>query len=62
MLCISAYEYVVGEAKMVKIVAIYFQASGFPTSRRNMLSRVAFISLGDMEQSTTIHTDQGCQR
>ena len=31
MWCISAYEYVVGEAKMTKIFAVYLQASGFPS-------------------------------
>ena len=31
MWCISAYKYVVGEAKMSKIFAVYFQASGFPS-------------------------------
>ena len=31
MWCISAYEYVVGEAKMTKIFAVYFQVSGFPS-------------------------------
>ena len=38
MWCISAYEYVVGEAKMTKIFVIYFQASGFPSQ----LSEYAF--------------------
>ena len=31
MWCFSAYEYVVGEAKMTKIFSIYLQASGFPS-------------------------------
>ena len=31
MWCISAYEYVVSEAKMTKIFAVYLQASGFPS-------------------------------
>ena len=31
MWCISGYEYVVGEAKMTKIFAVYLQASGFPS-------------------------------
>ena len=31
MWCISAYEYVAGEAKMIKIFAVYLQASGFPS-------------------------------
>ena len=41
MLCISAYEYVIGEAKMTKIFAVYLQASGFPISRRKMISSAA---------------------
>ena len=36
--CISAYEYVVGEAKMIKIFAAYLQAYGFP----NQSSEYAF--------------------
>ena len=31
MWCISAYDYVVGEAKMTKIFAVYLQASCFPS-------------------------------
>ena len=31
MWCISAYEYVVGEAKIIKIFAVYLQPSGFPS-------------------------------
>ena len=29
MLCISAYEYVVNDAKMITMFAVYLQASGF---------------------------------
>ena len=31
MWCISAYKYVVGEAKMTKTSAVYLQASGVPS-------------------------------
>ena len=31
MWCISAYVYVVGEAKMTKIFTVYLQACGFPS-------------------------------
>ena len=31
MWCVSTYEYVVSEARMTKIFAIYLQASGFPS-------------------------------
>ena len=51
MCCIRAYEYVVGEGKKTKIFAIYFQASGFQVSHRNMLSSAAINSLGDDMES-----------
>ena len=45
---ISAYEYVVGKAKMTMIFAVYLQSSCFPISGRNMLSISAVHSLSDV--------------
>ena len=43
--CISAYEYVVGEAKMTDIFSVYL---GSLVSQRNMFSSAAINSLRDM--------------
>ena len=49
MWCISAYEYAVGEAKTIKIFAVYLQASGVPSqSLEYALSSAAVNSLGDV--------------
>ena len=48
MWCISAYEYVVGEAKMTKIFAVYLQAAVFPHQSTYMVSSADENSLGDM--------------
>ena len=47
MWCLSAYEYVVVEANMTKIFAVYFMPLLSQVSRRNILSSAAVNSLGD---------------
>ena len=47
MWCISADEFVVGEAKMTKIFAVCLQASGF-TSQSSEYAFECINSLGDM--------------
>ena len=52
MRCVSAYEYVVGEATMTKIFAVYRQEPLVSqVSRRKMLSHAAVNSFSDMSLS-----------
>ena len=48
MVYISAYEYVVGEAKMTMIFAVYLQPLVSKVTRRKMLSSAALNSSLDM--------------
>ena len=46
MWCISAYEYVVGEAKITKIFAVYLQTSGFPSQSSEYVFECCLEQLG----------------
>ena len=59
MQCISAYEYVVGEAKMTDIFCVSPKSSGFPGHSSSTVSNVAINSLGDICMSLSYSSPCG---